>query len=303
MLHIAYCFDGKYEQHFGASLMSLLLNSRGSGTDLCIHAVTDSGNPALREKLSRLARIFKAGINLVLIKPEETLRFAGLPVTTTGQNYLSQAAWSRILLPKILPAGIQRVLYLDSDTIVRTDLKELFDIDMKGAPVAAAIDFCSEEMSARLQLKQYVNSGVLLIDARQWRKNGYVSRCLEHALKTREKNLYADQCAINTFFADKIFLLEQKWNRFVLAQESSLQPQEAAILHFITADKPWQAWYENPLSHLYWKYLDVSPWAGAKPELPQTIETARRLVRLLHSQGKGLEAVRLYESILASLNR
>jgi lipopolysaccharide biosynthesis glycosyltransferase len=72
------------------------------------------------------------------------------------------------------------------------------------------------------------------------------------------------------------------------------------VLHFITGDKPWHAWYENALGKAYWKYLDVSPWAGAKAVAPTTVEKAHRLARLLHRQNKTAESVRVYDSIVVS---
>ena len=74
-------------------------------------------------------------------------------------------------------------------------------------------------------------------------------------------------------------------------------------MHFITADKPWHAWYENNLSKYYWKYLDVSPWAGAVPAPPQNVEKAQRLARLRYLEGKNAESVQVYENIVAALLR
>lgn len=300
MVHIAYCFDKNYQQHFGVSLTSLLLNYGGDGADLCIHIITDELDHAFSEKLDRLTRTFKAQIDIILLKPNDIEVVARLPAKTEKLAYMSQATWYRVFLADILPPDVTRVLYLDADTIVLSDLNELFNAAMQGAPIAGVIDCCSDEMSARLRLKNYINSGVLLMDLQQWRDKNLVTHCLEHAVMNSEIFTYADQCAINTFFADNIHFLEKKWNRFVTANEKIQEPQGAAILHFITADKPWHAWYENNLAKYYWKYLDVSLWAGAKPAFPQSVDKAHRLARLWHAQGKIADSIRVYENILAT---
>src|SRR5262249_46171688 len=95
----------------------------------------------------------------------------------------------------------------------------------------------------------------------------------------------------------------RKWNHFVTAQRATDDITDAALLHFIMADKPWHAWYENELSRYYWKYLDVSPWGGAKPVGPKTVEHALRQARLMARQRKPDEAIEIYESIFSSLQR
>jgi lipopolysaccharide biosynthesis glycosyltransferase len=74
-------------------------------------------------------------------------------------------------------------------------------------------------------------------------------------------------------------------------------------LHFITADKPWHSWYENSLSKHYWKYIDVSPWAGATPVPPTRVGKALRLARLRYAEGKSSESIQLYERILTALGK
>jgi lipopolysaccharide biosynthesis glycosyltransferase len=121
-------------------------------------------------------------------------------------SHTTPATWFRLLLPNILPADIERLIYLDPDTIVLSDISELFHTDMQSAPLAAVVDYNNTRMSAMYELKNYVNSGVLLMDLQEWRDKDYVALCLEHARRTRDEHLFTDQCAINTFFAERILL-------------------------------------------------------------------------------------------------
>ena len=58
-----------------------------------------------------------------------------------------------------------RVLYLDSDTIVNAKLDDLFYLDLQGYAIAAVQDF---DQSGWLTT---FNSGVMVIDAKKWREN------------------------------------------------------------------------------------------------------------------------------------
>ena len=301
-MQVAYCFDRNYQQHFGASLMSLLLNAGASTSRLDVHVVTSEADRAFVDRLERIARVFRASIHLVELGPGELRCLEDLAVSSAKQSYLARATWYRVLLARILPADLSRVLYLDADTIVLRDLGELFATDIGGAPLAGVIDPSNSELSARYGLRRYVNTGVLLIDLDQWRRHDLVARVLEHGVNMREQSLYADQCAVNTFFSDRIHVLDDKWNRFVTAwNERSIALDDSAILHFLTSDKPWQSWYENGLSHHYWRYLEVSPWRGAVADAPRTLDQMHRMARLLRSQGKHSEAADRYETIVAEL--
>lgn len=300
MIHVSYCFDKNYRQHFGVSVTSLLLNYSGDGADLCIHIVTEEMAPDFQQKLDQLRRRFRANIEVHLLSQDDLQL---LPKMSSYMEFMSLATWYRLFLTRILPANVDRLIHLDSDTVVLSDIGELFQTDIQDAPLAGVPDYSSQTMAERLNLRSYVNSGVLLVDLKQWREQDYGNQCLEHASKNAEMLTFADQCALNTFFGDRIFLLDAKWNRYVTTRANTEDPQGAAILHFIMGDKPWHAWYENDLSKYYWQYLDVSPWAGAKAEPPQTLEKAHRLARLRHRQGQYEESMTIYENMLASLKK
>lgn len=168
MIHISYCFDKNYQQHFGASLMSLLLNFEGDVSDLCVHVITDEMDHVFSEKLDRLRSIFKAHIEVSLLKPDDLQKLENLPAKMEHMTFMAFATWYRILIASILPPDVQRVLHLDSDTIVLSDIRDIFNVDMKGAPIAGVADYSSEYMSAKLHLNNYINAGVLLMDLQQW---------------------------------------------------------------------------------------------------------------------------------------
>lgn len=299
MIHVVYCFDRAYQQHFGASATSLLLNFRGPGSDLVLHVLTDEVDAPFQGQLARLTDTFRARIEVHQVPAGDVQQVANLTLNHRGQTHLSAAAYFRVLLPHILPGDLDRVLYLDSDTIVLSDIRPLFEMDLQHATLAAALDMGSVEMAAERGLARYLNTGVMLMNLSRWRQDRLTERCLDFAAQNPGKISFGDQCAINHVCGDSAQVLDRRWNRFVLASTPMDNAADAGVLHFITPDKPWQSWYENDLGQLYWRYLDVSPWSGAKPVAPSTTLQARRLARLRFRQGKAREAVTLYESILS----
>lgn len=302
MIHVAYCFDQAYRQHLGAAITSLLCNALADEEELWVHVITDATDALFLQQIERLRRTFRAQIEVYLIGSASRSALDLMPRAKQMLQF-SKAAYYRLLLPEILPSAIRRVLYLDSDTIVLGSIRELWSTAMGERPAAAVSDFAAEHWRRHLGTGTYVNSGVLLMNLDAWRSADWAHLCRRWAEQHPEKVLLGDQCAINAVLQSSILFLGQQWNYYVVHGRPADHRVDPAILHFITANKPWQAWYDNELGTHYWRYLDVSPWRGATPEAPRTIREALMLARLLHKQGKSREAVDIYEKILRSQPR
>lgn len=295
MIHVAYCFDRNYQQHFGAAVTSLLLNFDGPGEDLCIHVVTDAPDADLLAKVERLRQVFRATIKTYSPAHESLQWLAGLMVQREKPTYLTQASYFRLLLPQLLPESVDKVLYLDSDTVVLSSVRAVFDEDVADSALAAVTDMDSARLSGYWSLDRYINSGVMLMNLRRWRERGYARQCIEFAEQNAIKCRLFDQDAINGVMAGDIQLLPARWNVQVRqADPEAADSSDAAIVHYIGVGKPWQAWYRNPLGVYYWRYLDVSPWRGAEPVPPRNGKEMNRLAKLQMKNGMYRKAIRSY---------
>lgn len=70
--------------------------------------------------------------------------------------------WAKADMIKLLP--VERALYLDSDVLVRGDLKQLWNIDLQGKAVGAVTDIGFPMGHDHSTKAPYFNAGVLLID-------------------------------------------------------------------------------------------------------------------------------------------
>ena len=64
-------------------------------------------------------------------------------------GHVSLATYFRILIPRILPADIDKVLFLDSDVIVRAPVAELYNQSIDGYTHAAVENPLCERKSTR----------------------------------------------------------------------------------------------------------------------------------------------------------
>lgn len=90
-----------------------------------------------------------------------------------------------------------RVLYLDTDTIILRDLKPFFDEDLEGKDIGCVLD----NLRIIFWRPGYVNSGVLLMDMDAIRHDGFMGFCREKVANKKMKR--PDQDAINQFFKKK----------------------------------------------------------------------------------------------------
>ena len=96
---------------------------------------------------------------------------------------LSYAAFFRYFIADEVQED--RVLYLDSDTIVNAKLDDLFTLDLQDYAIAAVQDF---DQSGWLTT---FNSGVMVIDAKKWREKNSTQSLLELTAQHHE-HVYGD---------------------------------------------------------------------------------------------------------------
>ncbi|MDO8802366.1 glycosyltransferase family 8 protein [Phenylobacterium sp.] len=305
MVHVAYCFDERYRQHFGAAITSLLSNSRGLGRDLCVHVVTDVADEGFVARIDAIRARFDASIEVHEVRPDLLDSIGGLQANSSYVRHLSQSAYFRLLLPDILPAQVERVLYLDSDTIVLSDISELLEADIGAAAVAGVRDLLESAFMDAFGYGGYINTGVLIMNLKAWRRDDIGRRCIAHAQQNPERVLYADQCCINAVLDGDVAFLDPKWNGF-LRVATREQPEKAPapgvrILHYVGADKPWQNWFDHPLGKHYWENLEASPWSGAIPDPPVSVANHHSLARKLAGLNRHAEACEFYEIVVTYL--
>jgi lipopolysaccharide biosynthesis glycosyltransferase len=209
-----------------------------------------------------------------------------------ARGHITVAAYYRIFLPEILPPQVRRVIYLDSDVIVRRSVDELWSVELGGNAVAAVMKPRAAEFKA-VGLKaetDYFNSGVLVIDTSLWREQKVREKALDFALHHPGCVHGHDQPALNHVFAGRWTRLDLRWNQqfkffmhtagYLRMSRTELRQlrRDPFIIHYTTCAKPWNPLNEHPLRHHYYEVLDRTPFAGWRPEPAQWQD---RLWRLL----------------------
>jgi lipopolysaccharide biosynthesis glycosyltransferase len=170
----------------------------------------------------------------------------------------------RLALPSVLQKyGIRKAIYIDTDTLVVSDLSELYNIDLGDNTVGGCLDIGSDRHVARMLLKQSfaINGGVLLMDIAKMNKIDWESEAKR--LNKEGKIEWVDQDVINILLDGKIKLIDLKWNVQTghFLHRYDVKP---AIVHFTmwASKKPWFTTFRHPyipdLIRIFWKFKFIS---------------------------------------------
>jgi len=271
--------EDRYAMPTGVALRSIQENLR-AGVTVDVYIL--DGGIGRRNNRKLIASLDPERLRLHWIRPDDTL-VEGLPVF----GHIRPAAYYRILSPRVLPPEIDKALYIDCDVVVLADISPLWDMPFDGAPLQAIRDgdatlqsrgiTAYEGVGEEAGPEPYMNSGVLVFDLLRWRDEGLCERVLESLRRNHGRVQFWDQDGLNASLHGNWAVLESKWNHRVdCAHTVDVEPSEyldslaseAVVVHFASSLKPWHYYAEHPACELFFKYLDMTAWAGWRPPLP-----------------------------------
>jgi lipopolysaccharide biosynthesis glycosyltransferase len=177
---------------------------------------------------------------------------AGLPAPSVG----SHATYARLLVGDLFPKH-ERMLYLDADVVLMSDLRPLDALELAPAHIAAACiepytpTFSSDKGVADFVLlgfvgdEPYFNAGVLLIDIARWNRAGVGQEAMSYLKRDDLRIASFDQEALNVALAGHWYSLDPEWNvsRYWMYDARRVgRPnilRDARIVHFLSEEKPW----------------------------------------------------------------
>ncbi|MET4633339.1 glycosyltransferase family 8 protein [Kaistia defluvii] len=200
--------------------------------------------------------------------------------------YWTSAMYARLLIPQLLPQH-DRAIYIDADATVISDLSELWSMPLDGNLLAGVLDGSvhqSELDHVKIGNDRYINSGVLVFDLAQWRKENTAQKVVEYLLANTEL-IFPDQSAINAVVQGRVKFLDRRWN-FFSWNYKAIPGIIPAIVHYTGNNKPWQK-RRAPLAAIYEAYRKLSGSDFPRPrDLPEFTKARRTVVGLLSLRPK-----------------
>lgn len=274
-MHIVFCLDNNYIPHCATVMASIVNHNREE--EIIFHILTDHIS---EEKVYRLENWTKQFKNKYLeIHTIDVKKFKDFPL---GNAYINLTTYFRLLIPELIK-DTDKVLYLDCDVIVNSQLSDLWSTNINDYAVAGVRDRINDSIRLYNRLGYdmkygYINAGVLLINLKKWREENIFVKALELAMKNPSILKNHDQDIINMIFFDSKKILDFKYNllEYYLYTEDwfymdrKYYPEivkackNPAIIHFCMPQKPWNFECINPYKELYYKYRKMTPWPELK---------------------------------------
>lgn len=247
-----------YARHLTVSLYSALAKLPPDRSAKVF--VIDGGMGAkTRRRVMRCLTVSHPSAQVQIISPDLD-RLDGLPVSARHPA----AVYLQLMIPKLLPPEVKRVLYLDSDVVVTEDVSPLFAMDMKGRALWAVRDDIDDAELTRLRHDfpdvafrrgaEYINTGVLLMDLSAWRREQIAERALAILREHGHLCIWQNQDAINVALAGDWGKLADKWNNRLRGSRHVFPHLERSvggdgILHFCGPRKPWLGWCHRDVAY------------------------------------------------------
>jgi lipopolysaccharide biosynthesis glycosyltransferase len=209
---IVLCADRKYFAPAYAVCMSLV---RQQPDRHDIYLLTEDG-PHLQKVPSE--------VPFNVMTPDFVSRLSNIPAL--GHHFLTAFGFLRLFVPEIVE-GYRRILYLDCDVRIDGSIASLFQLDMKGATIAAVDGlgtYCITPIKSKVietarsraaigldPNDPYFNSGVLLIDGDKWRHDRMTDAAIA-CIARFGTALRDDQDILNVIFRKAWLPLSLRWN-------------------------------------------------------------------------------------------
>ncbi len=202
------------------------------------------------------------------------------------RGHFTIETWFRLLMPELMP-DYQKVLYLDSDLVVKDDVAKLYNTNVESYLLAACHDadtaglyngFESNKknyMDNILKIKEpynYFQAGVILFNLNEFRKKFTTKELLDYASSMDFELL--DQDVLNSLAEGRVKFVDMSWNVMFdwnyirkdeiiklgpkrLYEDYLIARENAKIIHYAGPDKPWTN-PDSDFADIFWNYARKS---------------------------------------------
>ena len=207
------------------------------------------------------------GQDIQLIQADDAC-FAGAPLL---RDKFVREAYFKLLLPRVIPQDIDKLLYLDADMIIAKPITPLFDLDLGDHYFACAPDYFVNRDQLNYvrglgigEDQKYVNTGLILFNLPVFRQHYDLDEILAYIEANSADFLYHDQEVLNGLYHDHILLLPEKYNYmthyrgikdflgYLLFREKGEQPIH--VFHY-AGWKPWEMDFIGKAYDRFWTVL------------------------------------------------
>ena len=242
--------NDNYTYPIMVSLTSILINKKKT-TFINFHLIID--NNVKKENIYKISSLKKLSKDSKLIFHNVKNNFDGFIIKRFD---MSVATFYRAIIGELIK-DIDKIIYLDGDTLTYGDLTEMYNLDMTDLYFRGIREY--RPNMKYTNVTRYICAGVMLMNLNLIRKYKVFEKFKEYYFYYANKGIYInDQFIINGIFTEKIGFLPPKYGIFHIDNNylnvyKNKRPIVYNISELVLAIK-------NPIIRHLWGKLPKKPW-------------------------------------------
>ena len=283
------------------SIVSLFENNKEMD-EINFYVIEHGYTNETKEKYGEIAKKYNRNIYFIHMPDINEEQHLGLK--KIKENWLFDS-YVRMFLDVYLPETVDRVLYLDGDTLVLDDLTDLWNMDLNGAPAAISVNCQSKQYYDLFKMSYtsiYCNSGVILFDLTEWRRRDNDQKVRDILKENDGYVFFMEQSVLSMVLQDEAALLPARYNAlteitnlsyeeimtlrkplwYYSKEEIDAAREHPAIIHmtnsFLITNRGYSEYTNHPAKDLFRKYYALTPWRD-EPLSPDNRSTKKKVVQ------------------------
>lgn len=295
LIHLVFASDGNMLPAACVAMKSAVLGN-GGRDDFILHVLNPGfGDAELHAVRDVMAGCANARLDFMTVTPGD------FPEALPKGPFMTYA---RLLIGRLIDAP--RAIYLDCDTLVVGNLRELWNMPFDGHALLAVAGHTWDPPGTYGELVRfgkrkdttgpYFNSGVLVIDLDAFR--AAQDELLGALFRYSRWNLDWDQGVLNYVFRGRIKELPRHWNTCSQTEGA----RRAGVIHYQAPDRPWQYRKRAVVYRMWWKFFlgRVVPCTDLD-SVAQLTKRRRRLPSLPRKTGQASRWSRFGDAVVHGL--
>lgn len=282
-MNVLYFCSDAFARIAAVTITSLLENNK-SFAQICIYLVGDEVTEANKEFLNGIIEN-KYGRKFIYIEsplPNECFEY------DFKDKYQMGRTWMRLCMTRVIPESVDKVLCMDSDTLVLGDLSEIWNIEMKDNILAGVADCVNVKAFKKHFMMEdndiYCNAGMFLYNMKAWRESGVEEKFQKIIQGLNGNVFFVEQTLLNSVCRGRIIKLNAEYNSYTLFyafsyknlirwrkptlfytfEEVEYARKYPKIIHytnnFYMISRPWVEHSEHPMAGEFRKYMKMVGW-------------------------------------------
>lgn len=291
VVNVVYCSSDLFSEVCAVGMVSLFENNKHL-RGINVYVIDDKISEKNKCRIRQMAEKYGRNVYFLTL-PDPSMFYSDerFTIKTLGHTY------ARMILGDVIPENVERIISLDSDTMVLNKVDDLWNTEMGEHPIAGVDDCMGKVALVKTQhLKEnsiHCNAGMYLIDLSVWRRENWTKQFYQYIKRLFDKGIalggYEEE-VITQVVGERMMLLPPKFNLMTLEQvftyEELLKFREPVnyyteeeiveakanpvITHttnfFYVRKRIYEEGSDHPMRSQYEKYRALTPWKD-EPEM------------------------------------